>query len=157
MDGVRGYWNGQRLLSKKGIELANCPKWFTAQLPSTTSLDGELWMGRDNTHSHVTSLLNSKNGDWNQIRYHIFDVPSFGGTYEERMKELESLRPILPPHVHIVENIKCTGNEHVQDYLSSVMAGKGEGLMVRKPNTPNQKGYTASILKVKVFVFLLSY
>jgi len=61
--------------------------------------------------------------------------PSSYDTNEERMKEMESLKSVLPPHVYIVENIQCTGNEHPQHHLSSVVVGKGEGLMVRRPQT----------------------
>ena len=149
MDGVRAYWNGQKLITKSGNEI-NCPPWFTEHLPSTTQLDGELWMGRESTLSSINSILNSNNGNWSQIGYYIFDIPSSDDTYEERMKEMESLKSILPPHVHIVENIQRNGNEHPKTHLSSVVIGKGEGLMLRKPQTVNQKGYTASLLKVKV-------
>ena len=149
MDGVRGYWTGRELLSKNGNTLS-CPRWFIEHLPATISLDGELWMGRDNSHENISSILRSKDGDWHQIGYYIFDIPSSGGTYEERMTETESLESDLPPHVHIVKNIKRTGNDHLQRYLSEVVAGRGEGLMLREPNTSNQSGYTASLLKVKV-------
>src|SRR5689334_15950908 len=92
MDGVRGYWNGDYLLSRQGYVFP-CPTWFTATLPCNMALDGELWMGRTNTHVTVTALLNSNNGDpWTQLRYCIFDVPSSSGTYEERMKEVEVLK-----------------------------------------------------------------
>ena len=83
MDGVRGYWNGERLLSKKGKEIINCPKWFTEKLPSTTSLDGELWMERGNSHTQRTVVLksSSNDSDWSRIGYYIYDVPQ-----EEVMK-----------------------------------------------------------------------
>jgi DNA ligase-1 len=148
MDGVRAYWNGKKLIPKKGNEI-NCPQWFIEHLPSITTLDGELWMGRGNTFANVNSILKS-NGDWRKIGYYIFDIPSSEDTYEGRMKEMESLKPILPPHVHVVENIQCAGTEHLSRHLSYIVDGKGEGLMLRKPHTVYQKGYTASLLKVKV-------
>ena len=43
-DGVRGYWDGQRLRTRGG-EPITPPAWFTAGWPDTT-LDGELWAGR---------------------------------------------------------------------------------------------------------------
>lgn len=43
-DGVRGYWNGQRLLTRAGNPIAS-PAWFTADWPSTP-MEGELWAGR---------------------------------------------------------------------------------------------------------------
>ena len=150
MDGVRGYWNGLILLTRQGNKI-HCPKWFTEEFPSI-ALDGELWMGRDTHSATVTTILNSKDGDWNQIGYHIYDIPSSDAIYEERMKIMESLKPSLPPHVHIVENIQRTGIEHPKQHLSSVVIGKGEGLMLRKPQTIYQQGYTSSVLKVKVRV-----
>ena len=43
-DGVRGYWDGERLLTRGG-ELIQAPQWFTAGWPKLP-LDGELWAGR---------------------------------------------------------------------------------------------------------------
>lgn len=149
MDGVRAHWNGQILTSKQGNEI-QCPYWFTDRLPSTTALDGELWMGRKNSLADISSVLKSKFGEWSQIGYYIFDIPSSIDTYEERMKEMDSLQSVLPPHAHIVKNIQCNGNEHLKQYLSSVVNGGGEGLILRKPQTANQRGYTSSVLKVKV-------
>ena len=44
LDGIRAYWNGTRLLTRKGLPLRP-PPWFTAGFPSF-ELDGELWSGR---------------------------------------------------------------------------------------------------------------
>src|SRR5690606_18890098 len=40
LDGVRGYWNGQVLVSRTGTPI-DAPDWFIAGLPDT-ALDGEL-------------------------------------------------------------------------------------------------------------------
>src|SRR5687767_11508033 len=112
LDGWRAYWDGGRLLSRQGYVIT-CPKWFTSTLPNHITLDGELWMGQGTTHVNVTTVLNSKNGDWSQMRYYVFDIPSSPGTYEDRMKEMVSLKSVLSPHVHIVENTRCTGTEHL--------------------------------------------
>jgi DNA ligase 1 len=32
LDGVRGYWNGQSMISRYGKEII-CPTWFIEQLP----------------------------------------------------------------------------------------------------------------------------
>lgn len=44
LDGVRAYWDGQRMLSRDGQAIA-LPAWFAAWLPPR-ALDGELWMAR---------------------------------------------------------------------------------------------------------------
>src|SRR5690242_12549842 len=138
MDGVRGYWDGQKLLSKRG-EPIMCPDWFTSNLPTTVTLDGELWMGKGTTHEHSLKILNSKSSDWTEMGYYVFDIPC-SGTYEERMKQMESLKPLLPSHVKIVENTKCMGAEHLRQCLLNTVTAQGEGLMLRKPLTQYEKG-----------------
>ena len=41
MDGVRAYWDGKKLISRGGVELA-APAWFTEGFPPF-AVDGELW------------------------------------------------------------------------------------------------------------------
>ena len=43
-DGLRGFWDGQRLLTRGG-EVIAAPAWFTAGWPNV-AMDGELWAGR---------------------------------------------------------------------------------------------------------------
>lgn len=150
MDGVRGYWNGDQLMSRHGNDL-RAPKWFIQGLPTEFALDGELWMGMGTTHENIMTVLKSKNGDWNQIGYHLFDIPSSFGTYEERMKEMEVIK--FPPHVHVVEPRRCKGTEHMYEYLGLITAAKGEGIMLREPLSKYDPGYTTSLLKVKAEIF----
>ena len=42
-DGVRGYWDGHRLLTREGVVI-RMPGWFTRHWPATP-MDGELWAG----------------------------------------------------------------------------------------------------------------
>ena len=151
MDGVRAYWNTRELVSRHG-NVINCPEWFVSKLPTTLTLDGELWMGKGNTHSNIASVLNSKTGDWNQLGYYVFDIPSSLGTYEEKMEEMMQIENLLPAHIHIVEHIRCTGTDHLYEFLSAVVAEQGEGVMLRQPNFPGKMGYTSSLLKVKVIM-----
>lgn len=44
LDGVRGYWDGEKMLTRGGERIA-APDWFTAGLPKIP-MDGELWVGR---------------------------------------------------------------------------------------------------------------
>ncbi|CDS01956.1 hypothetical protein [Sporisorium scitamineum] len=45
LDGVRAFWDGQRLYSRQKIEW-NAPSWWKSRLPKDITLDGELWMAR---------------------------------------------------------------------------------------------------------------
>lgn len=150
MDGVRAYWDTQKLISRHG-NIISSPEWFISGLSKDISLDGELWMGTGTTHGDLMKVLKSKNGDWSQVGYYVFDVPSsHNETYERRMEQMETNSLNLPAHVHIVENIQCRGIEHLQEYLSSIITAQGEGIILRKPQTSYEIGYTSSVLKVKV-------
>lgn len=148
MDGVRAYWNREKLITRHGKDIS-APGSFTKDLPRI-ELDGELWVGQGSTYSDVIKILNSKNSDWSPLGYFVFDIPSSVGTYEERMVAMNELKTVLPSHIHIVENIQCSGNKHLLEHLSSILGVKGEGLVLRKSQTPYVVGYTSSILKVKV-------
>ena len=66
MDGVRGYWDGKKLLSKQGIRIPT-PEWFTTGLPQVP-LDGELWMGRGTSFEEVLPILkNPKHACWKRL------------------------------------------------------------------------------------------
>lgn len=148
MDGVRAYWNGNKSISRQGKDIS-CPSWFTAGFPKV-SLDGELWIGEGTSFRDVSTIIKSKQGNWGQIGYYVFDIPTSLATYEDRMKEMEDLKPVLPPHVHIIGNTICNSTSHLNEYLKSVLERNGEGVIVRRPNSFYQRGITASLLKVKV-------
>src|SRR4051794_4724766 len=97
MDGVRAYWNGQRLLSRQGNEIS-APEEFTRKLPHGQMLDGELWMGRG-TFDALMSILKSKH-DWNAVEYCVFDIPLSKEPYEKRLAQLQRLQ--LPPQVQSI-------------------------------------------------------
>src|SRR5690349_3348870 len=89
MDGIRAYWDGQKLLSRHGKEI-EVPKEFVLGLPCDITLDGELWIGRS-TFEKLISVLNSKSGDWSDIKYHVFDVPNSRKLHEERMEQIKQI------------------------------------------------------------------
>jgi len=149
MDGIRAYWSKSHLYTRHGTKL-NSPEWFTKGLPQNC-LDGELWIGRRTSSYDVLASIYSKHSNrWKEIGYYVFDLPSSPTVYEDRMNELETLKPLLPHHVHIVHCLKCQGNSHLMDYLDSITENEGEGVMVRQPQTIYSTGVTSSLLKVKV-------
>lgn len=149
MDGVRAYWDGSQLLSRKGKPIM-CPSWFTRGLPSHSKLDGELWMGQGTTVENVVTVLKSKKGDWSNLRYYIYDTPETQGSYEERMEQIIQYTEHLVPHIQVINNIECRDLKHLHEYLDAVVKSKGEGVMLRAPGTLFAPGYTQSLLKVKV-------
>lgn len=145
MDGYRTYWNGSKLQSRLGRHLS-APSWFIEGLPKDTPLDGELWMGRGNFQK-LSKIVKSKEGDWTDVKYYVFDLPSSPNVYEERVEALKQMT--FPPHVHLVEHRECLGTDHLEEYLDTVSKEGGEGVIVRDPQSEYISGRTLSLLKVK--------
>lgn len=151
MDGVRGYWDGEKLLSRQGKPI-HCPEWFSEGLPNGVRLEGELWMGRE-TLDKMRSLLNtslpeSGSDPWKGVEYVLFDILDSELAYEQRMEKLKGLH--LPSHVSVVRAEKCLGSGHLYERLRSIVNNDGEGLVLTKPESRYVGERTRSRLKVKV-------
>src|SRR4051812_20673356 len=141
---MRAFWNGNKMLSRKGNEI-KLPKTFTTNFP-LFPLDGELWMGRGK-FSGMQSILNSDNGDWSEVEYHIFDSPDHSGVYEERIKSLNDLQ--LPDHVRVINISRCQDNAHLLKWLDQVTDEGGEGLIAVDPYLSYTIGRSSASLKIK--------
>ena len=147
MDGIRAYWDGQRLSSRKGLVI-QVPPNFTLGFPSIP-LDGELWLGRG-TLEKMFAIQNATDGDWSEVKYVLFDLPSSKDPFEIRMDQLKRLN--LPSHVSIVEVVRCEGIQHLKRHLHHVVSSGGEGLMALQPQSLYSVGRTSHLLKVKVYL-----
>ncbi|ETR68094.1 MAG: DNA ligase (ATP) [Candidatus Magnetoglobus multicellularis str. Araruama] len=151
LDGVRGYWTGKQFISRAGNPFYP-PKWFTQNFPSIP-LDGELWMGR-NQFSELISIIKTKNADkkWNKIRYMIFDAPEADKGFEKRLAVAKNWFTQHPnPHVEFIQQEICLNIAHLRKKLKEIESKGGEGLMLRKPDSPYITGRSFDLLKVKSF------
>ena len=152
LDGVRGIWDGERLLSRGGNEL-RAPKWFTRDFPPF-ALDGELWTRRGD-FENIVSIVRRKNPDqrWARVRYHIFEVPHQSGGLLERLAVLADYLQQHPnDHLQIIRQIKVSNADQLRAFLAQVNAGGGEGVVVRDPALPYRTGRLSSALKVKNYL-----
>jgi DNA ligase-1 len=140
---VRAIWTGNKLISRHGRDL-NAPEWFTAGLPKSIRLDGELWMGRG-TFDKLVSTLQKKNSDWSGVEFHVFDVQAVG-TFEERQHLLN--RP-MPRHVKAIPHLECAGHEALDAMEAAVVSAGGEGLVIRRPGHLYRPGRAGDVVKVK--------
>src|SRR5271165_5767240 len=98
LDGVRGYWNGQTMISKHGKEIM-CPVWFIEELPKNTSLDGEFWLERGTFELTNGILHSSKDSmEWKRISFFVFDSPNSTKPYETRISDLTNILQQTPNH-----------------------------------------------------------
>lgn len=151
-DGVRGYWDGQRLLSRTGRAIA-APAWFTEGWPATP-MDGELWAGRGRfAHAQaVTAQSLPDDAAWRRMRFMVFDLPAAAGSFDERLPALRAaVARIGQPWVQAVEQRKLASEAELAQLLASVVRGGGEGLMLHKGSAPYRSGRSDDLLKLKPF------
>jgi len=151
LDGVRGYWTGDQLISKAGNPIY-APKWFTQNFPSFP-LDGELWMGR-NQFSEVVSIVKTIDADkeWEKIRYMIFDSPHLKKGLEKRLALAKNWFKQNPnPYVEFIQQEICIDKNHLKRKLKNIESKGGEGLILRKPGSSYINGRSYDMLKVKSF------
>ncbi len=151
-DGIRGYWTGRELVSRVGNVFV-VPAWFTKNFPAVP-LDGELWIDRQ-TFEELSSIVLDQVPDeagWKRLRYMVFDAPQARGGFEARLDFARQWFDLHPnPYVTIVEHEICRDAKHLQQKLSDIEAQGGEGLILRRPQSPYTVGRSRDILKVKTY------
>jgi DNA ligase-1 len=151
LDGVRAWWNGHELLSRKGNRFA-APVWFTQGFPPF-ELDGELWIGRGRFEeaASITSRAEPHDG-WKRLSYEIFEVPNAPGDLDARLRRLHDYLANHPvARIHIIPQLRCAGMAELQARLAQVEAAGGEGLVLRNPVAPYETGRSDNALKVKSY------
>ena len=150
LDGVRAYWDGERLRSRKGNPI-NAPPWFVAHFPRVP-LDGELWMGRGAFERLSGAVRRQRPDDaqWREIRFMVFDLPSSPATFDRRLQRLrEMFETVASPYVALVEQFRVTGRAELMERLERVVAGGGEGLMLHRGSSLYAAGRSDDLLKLK--------
>lgn len=150
LDGVRGYWDGEKLLTRGGERVA-APAWFTAGWPKVP-MDGELWAGRGQFAKAVSTVRqqNPANAAWRDMRFMVFDLPAQGGPFNERIPALNGLvSQIDQPWVQAVAQFKLANHAALQSSLLKTVKQGGEGLMLHRSASLYQGWRSDDLLKVK--------
>lgn len=147
LDGIRAYWDGNKLLTRNGKEI-HAPKWFTKAYPPF-EIDGELWTKRkdfENISSIVRDQVPSE--QWIEVKHYIFEVPNATGDLRER---LAKVKPYEGKIIQIIPQIAIRDREHLADFHKNISSQGGEGVVVRDPSTPYINKRTNKALKLKKF------
>lgn len=149
-DGVRGYWDGQRMRTRGGTVI-DLPAWFSADFPDT-ALDGELWAGYDqfSTASAIVRTADAGDADWHQISYRVFDLPEHGGDFDARVPAIRQVvAAIDAPWVVAIRQFRVADDTALKQALARVMDRGGEGLVLHRGSREYAAGRGAGLLKVK--------
>lgn len=149
LDGVRGYWDGRRLLSKNG-KIFYPPAEFTRELPPF-SIEGELWGGRGSFEQTVAIVTKeTPHIGWLRLKLAIFDVPGAPGGFTERLAKARDWFAVHPSaYAFIIPQTTVHDREELQQHLALIEKLGGEGLIVRRPDADYTAGRSTEILKVK--------
>ena len=151
-DGVRGYWDGEKLLTRSGT-IIHPPAWFTAHWPKTP-MDGELWAGRGQFDMASATIRQQPADDdaWRHIRYMVFDVPGQPGSFDERLPALQrQIAELDVPWVRAVRQYRVANDAELQRQLDEVVKGGGEGLVLHRGVSRYHAGRSEDMLKFKPF------
>ena len=149
-DGVRGFWDGQKLVTRGG-QTVNAPAWFTANWPKTP-MDGELWAGRGQFQKAVSIVRQQTPDDaaWRGIRFMVFDLPAQPGTFTERLSALNSVvTKLAVPWVQAVPQTKVASHAALQTQLKQITQAGAEGLMLHRGSSLYKGVRNDDLLKVK--------
>lgn len=152
-DGMRGFWDGEKLLTRGG-ERVMAPAWFTAGWPKTP-MDGELWAGRAQFPKAVSTVRQQVAGsttdaDWRGMRFMVFDLPTQGGPFSERIAPLNALvGRIGQPWVVAVAQYRIADHAALQAQLKKTVKLGGEGLMLHRGDALYKGQRNDDLLKVK--------
>jgi DNA ligase len=150
LDGVRAYWDGHRLVSRKGnpIEL---PEGFTADWPREP-LDGELWLGRGSFAALVGLLhrADPRDARWGKVQYRVFDAPGVPGPFGVRRLALERLLDSSSGlHLQLVAQTRVADRPALLALLDRITAEGGEGLVLHRDSALYRAGRSQDLLKLK--------
>ncbi|MCK5829499.1 MAG: DNA ligase [Methylococcales bacterium] len=153
LDGVRAYWDGEKLISKQG-NTYTAPSWFTKGFPSQP-LDGELWLSQ----GHFQQLLGTVtkkhpiDEEWRKISYAVFDLPNNKQSFTHRLKILHQLiNNSINPYLTLIHQYRLTSEHALYEELNKIASIGGEGLMLHHENSFYQAGRNSNILKVKPYL-----
>ena len=149
-DGLRGYWAGQRLLSRGG-EVLSPPAWFTEGWPAVP-MDGELWAGRGRFGEATSTVRQQVPNDaaWRRIRFMVFDLPTHPGVFDERLTAYQDLvRRLNRPWVVAVPQEKVASHAELGARLQQMVRAGGEGLMLHRGDSPYRGIRSDDLIKLK--------
>lgn len=149
-DGLRGFWDGRRLLTRGG-EVVAAPAWFTAGWPAVP-MDGELWIGRGRFEEALSTVRRQTPVDdaWRSVRFMVFDLPAHPGRFTERIQAYRALvQHIDRPWVMAVPQERVDNHAELMARLDRLVKVGGEGLMLHRGDSLYRAERNDDLLKVK--------
>ncbi|ABK48630.1 ATP dependent DNA ligase [Shewanella sp. ANA-3] len=152
LDGVRGYWDGKRLMTRQGNPIL-APSWFTADFPPTP-MDGELWLGRGRFEA-ISGLIrqaSANESEWQNVRFMVFDLPKAQGSFAARYQQMQTLIAGKSVYLQVIEQVSVESVEALYQKLDTLVAQGGEGLILHRRTALYTPGRNPNVMKLKPYL-----
>jgi DNA ligase-1 len=154
LDGIRGHWDGKQLITRQG-NLIKSHIWFTEHWPKFP-IDGELWLDRDTFQPLMSCVsrhapeMNRQRSCWKNVRFMMFDLPEHQGVFRERVEKMQSISKQVPsPYLAMINQVKLKNINELDTKLDTIIAAKGEGVMLHLASAYYQAGRNPALMKLK--------
>ncbi|ASK34437.1 DNA ligase [Alcanivorax sp. N3-2A] len=131
--GIRAYWDGERLLNGAGEPLP-VPAGFTGDFPDRP-LEGRLWIGRGGG-GRLEALLKRRVGaerQWRDVDFMVVDLPDHPGPFGERLRALHTLLDGADTaHLRLPPHIRVAGRASLSKHLQAILEAGGKGLILHR-------------------------
>lgn len=165
LDGVRCIATKDGMFSREGKPLPGATHVYAALMPLFAEdpdviLDGELYNHafKDDFNA-IVSLVKKANPDPARaarvkefVQYHVYDMPSFEGTFSSRTLALQMIASIIDnPSIVYVETRQADSQRELDELYGHWLGLGYEGQMVRL-NLPYEQKRSKTLLKRKEFI-----
>lgn len=149
LDGWRAFWDGYTLRTRTWLPI-HAPASITALLPQGIALDGELWAGRGGlpTVQSLGQINRPADPRWAGVKYMVFDFPTTELlAIEERARIACKLA--AGQQVGFVAQTVVKSATAMWARFRDVVAGGGEGLVIKRPGSYYEFNRCSDWQKVK--------
>ena len=93
-----------------------------------------------------------QNNEWEKVTYMVFDFPEEKTPFAKRYTKMEkTLKEVDSKHIKLVDHRICKSKEDLVETMDKVCGDKGEGMMLRDPQSKYEHRRSDRLLKVKRF------
>lgn len=162
LDGIRCIVRSDGMWSRNGKKIISAPHIYESLKPlfeinPDLIFDGELYADKfANDFNAICSLVkktkptaNDLKESKDKIEYHIYDIPSHTGTFNERIYDLDKIK--LPNCCKLVDTFIINNEKEVTEYYEDYVNKGYEGQMIRLDEKYESKR-SKSLLKHKSFI-----
>lgn len=146
LDGLRGYWTGEKLISKNQNKY-NPPKEFLKGFPPF-EIDGELYCGKE----FEKTLSDIRSGAFKCAKLYVFEVPNQKGNLEQRLQVLKDYLAKNPnENIKIIPQLHFKNKKEFYKYFDELTKNGAEGVVLHKKDTEFSTKKGDNIIKFKKY------